>query len=213
VKEKNMCSRLFVLATTAALIMGSVDGYAADYELVGFTGATFQGNQTIRLLTEACQAQFSADTRMCNSVEVQETVNWPSLPLGTSVAWMHPVFVPNPGSTDDRDASGRTDPNPGDLSCQGWTSTASDEVGLALLSNVLNFPSGNALPTVRTCDTSVSVACCGPVPTAMVATVPFIGLFGRGLVIALVLSAAGAMLLRGGRAAVLIGKGNHSLPR
>jgi hypothetical protein len=188
-----------------------VEGSAADYELVGFTTATFQGNRTIRLLTEACQADFSADTRMCNSIEVQETVNWPALPFGTGVAWMHPVFVPNPGSTDDRDASGLTDPTPGDLSCQGWTSTASNEVGLALMSKVLNFPAGNALPTVRSCDTSVSVACCGPAPTAMVSTVPFIGLFGRGLMIAFMLSAAGAMLLRGGRSAVLIAQGNRSL--
>jgi hypothetical protein len=93
-KEKNMRFVLVVLAIAAALIMVSVDAYAADFELKGFTTATFQGSTMVRGLTEACQAEFTADTRMCNSVEVMETVNWPSLPA-VSFAWVRPVFAPN----------------------------------------------------------------------------------------------------------------------
>ncbi len=75
-KEDNaMRSILVALAAAAAFLVVSVDGYAADYELVGITSATFASDQGVHRMTEGCQAEFGADTRMCRSVEVIETVN------------------------------------------------------------------------------------------------------------------------------------------
>jgi len=88
-----------------ALMLAASEGEAADLELEGFTTATLQGDSTVRGFTEACQAELGASTRMCTSVEVIETVNWPSL-VPDAVAWTQPVFVSTTESF--RDASGFT---------------------------------------------------------------------------------------------------------
>jgi hypothetical protein len=60
------------------------------------------------------------------------------------------------------------------------------------------------------CDSLLRVACCGPVPSAA-AIVPFMAPLGRGLLVAFMLSSAGALLLFRGRPAVSSGRGNPSL--
>jgi hypothetical protein len=217
VKEKSMRFLSFLLAAPV-LIMVSADGYAADYELVGFTTATFDGGNTISGFTGACQTEFAIDTRMCNSVEVMETVNIPSLPA-TDSAWVRPVYVASEAGLD-QDASGLSRINtavsplactsvnsPGVQYVSPWTDAS--DIGTGLL--VFTDAASNFSFALSACSSTHPVACCGPVPQAAIASVPFIGLFGRGLMIALALSAGGAMLLRGGRAAALIGKGDPSL--
>jgi hypothetical protein len=207
-----MRSILITLAAVAALFVVSVDGSAADYELVGFTSATFDGDQTPRGFTEACQAEFSVDTRMCNSVEVIETVNWPSLP-DASFAWTHPVFAPNVGTqTFQLDASGRAvGPSlNGDLSCQAWSTNVAGYYGLTT-STMLG--SNTATIGFWDCDATRPVACCGPVPAPAMATVPAIMWFGRGLLAAMLVSAAAAMLLFKGRPLLTSGERELSTRR
>jgi hypothetical protein len=69
------------------------------YELVGFTTATFDGDEGFFGFHFACQADFSG-SRMCNSEEVIGTVNIPgALP---DRAWVNPSAVES-----ERDPSGR----------------------------------------------------------------------------------------------------------
>lgn len=63
----------------------------ARFQLVGFTSATMLGNAGVLSLTLACQQEFNG-SRMCNSVEVIETVMVPSGLTGN--AWVRPFFVP-----------------------------------------------------------------------------------------------------------------------
>lgn len=181
--------RSILIALAAALAMLPMNGMAADYELVGFTSATFDGAQGIRSFTEACQAEFDTDTRMCNSVEVMETVNWPSLPANTA-GWTRPVYVPNPSGTDTRDASGHT--RSGDLSCASWIENDSGNRGLS--TRTWDYLPGTSIGWAS-CDWLLPVACCAPAPGPSMATVPAIMWFGRGLLAAMVLSIAGAGLM------------------
>ncbi len=72
-------------------------GPEARYQLVGFTSSALLGDSGVLGMTIACQQEF-ADSRMCSSVEVMETV---AVPLDlTGVAWVRPSFSPlhDPGT-------------------------------------------------------------------------------------------------------------------
>ncbi len=113
---------------------------APKVELVGFTSATFDGAEGVLGFTLACQAEFSG-SRMCNSLEVMETVNVPAGLMGE--AWVRPVFE------GERDISGVAG-----LACAGWINTLHH--GLVVNS------SGSFRD--RQCFEFHSVACCAPVP-------------------------------------------------
>ena len=122
----------------------------AHSQLVGFTTSTFlQGGAGVLDFTVACQAQF-ADSKMCTSAEVAETVSVPAGLAGS--AWVRPIFAPNGTEA----VNGRI-PRPGQtLSCSGYNN-ATDQDRSSVVDAAGRF-------TTATCDTSHSVACCAPVP-------------------------------------------------
>jgi hypothetical protein len=132
------------------------------FQLVGFTVATFMGDQGVFGFTRACQGEFSG-SRMCTSVEVMRTVSPPVLPAG-SAAWVQPELVASSGATSTVDASGITGAISG-LSCWGWKFARSTMYGLTVDHN--GRFSGATETTADTvsprCDVPKSVACCAPV--------------------------------------------------
>ena len=137
---------VLVAAASAAQAGGAPAG--DPVQLVGFTTATFKGAAGVKVLTEACQADFDATARMCKSTEVLETVVWPATLTG--LAWVMPVLVPGISGTD---ASGVATGSPVSLSCNGW----SDNGGAGL-----SLEATGAMQT-RDCGNTLSVACCKPV--------------------------------------------------
>src|SRR5262245_43423568 len=100
--------RLLIAALIVALPLAATGqpratGGSSRLHFVGFTAATFTGDRGVRTYTEACQDMFSASARMCTSVEVLDTVAWPSVP-STSRGWVRPVYQPVAGTV--TDASG-----------------------------------------------------------------------------------------------------------
>ena len=197
-----MRSIVMTLAAAAALAMLPTTGMAADYQLVGFSTATSNGGATISGFTAICQAEFGSTTRMCNSVEMMETVDLTAL-TGSAAAWVRPVYVAAEAGLE-QDASGCmrastlpvsllacTGANTGSIRVNPWTSTSHDDYGLV----VTRYAASNFSFSAATCDDTDSVACCGPVPEPSMATVPAIMWFGRGLLGAMVLSIAVAGLM------------------
>jgi hypothetical protein len=82
------------------------------YELAGFTSASFTGAQGVLAFTLACQSEF-ADSRMCTSEEVLNTVDVPMALSGT--AWVRPTYVEG-----GHDMSGVED-SAEHFTCKGWT--------------------------------------------------------------------------------------------
>ncbi len=200
-----MRSILVSLTAAIALLGVSIEGYAADAQLEGFTTTTYLGNQRVFGYTQACQSEFGSDARMCTSVEVMETISIPSITFGAT-AWVRPVFVPA-DSGEARDASDvsstSTDPTTGGgMSCNGWVA------GVASFGGLTVDPNGAF--EVSTCNSMKRVACCVPVDP-FVATVPSLAPWGRGLLVALMLSIAGGAFLSRGRTALLGRRGNARL--
>ena len=127
-------------------------GSLEDLQLVGFTSATFTGDQGVLGFTLACQVDFPA-SRMCNSVEVMETVIIPAGLTGT--AWVRPVIEAAAASMFLVDASGIF--TSGSNSCIGW-SVAGDTGGLFVSST------GQFATPGRACAVARAVACCALVP-------------------------------------------------
>ncbi len=194
----------FLLRAVVASVSFSGAGQAADFALEGFTTATFDGGDGIRAYTEACQAEFGSTTRMCTSVEVLETVEWPSLPSGPlALAWTQPVYAPSPGNL--LDVSGVKASSSGDLTCgEGWLGGGGTGLTTAVTGGRVSF-------FAESCNQELRIACCAPVPPHLVATVPSISHWGQGVLVALVLSAAGGALLFRGRRG--LGSGERRLPR
>jgi hypothetical protein len=117
------------------------------FQLVGSTSATFTGIRGVLTYTLACQDEFPA-SRMCNSVEVLETVSVPD--NLAAFAWVRPSFQPLPSFTD---ASGVTRGNADAFSCRGWRGSGS---GLAVETNGSFLTLG--------CDIPRAIACCALVP-------------------------------------------------
>jgi hypothetical protein len=122
------------------------------FQLVGFSTATFTGDQGVLGFASVCQTEFPA-SRMCTSVEVMETTVLVSGLTGD--AWVRPSFEPLGVGAGQLviDASGAIGA-PNGLSCQGWTST----LGFGLKVSA----SGGFAPSF--CFEQRSVACCARVP-------------------------------------------------
>ena len=123
-------------------------------QLVGFSSATFTGNTGVLDFTLACQAEFP-ESRMCNSVEVMETIRVPGDLSGHG--WVRPVFQPVAGAGFAMfalDAAGGTTLEVGKLSCRSWR--ANDLMGLTV------DASGSFVS--RDCDVDRAVACCALAP-------------------------------------------------
>jgi len=125
----------------------------APSQFVGFSAATFDGDQGIVIYTNACQQSFP-DSHMCTSEEFLNTKVYPET---EGIGWIRPVFVPLSVSTtvESRrvfaaDISGVTN-DVTSFTCNGWDpgTTAS---GLAVNSLGKFF--------LRGCNASISVACC-----------------------------------------------------
>ena len=123
-------------------------------QLVGFTIAALPANTGVLGFTVACQDEYPG-SRMCNSVEVMETI---TVPRGFTVAagaWVRPVYMP--GGFTVMDASGRGSNLSGaSLVCDGWSSTGTVDLGLSVT------PSGRF--RANSCGATQGVACCAPVP-------------------------------------------------
>ena len=131
-------------------------------QLVGFTSGNLTSDTGVLGFTLACQAEF-AESRMCSSMEVLESVSVPSGLNGT--AWVRPSFTPvsisgGSNTTVALDASGvqraGAPGSDGLLSCSGWSQSVTAS-GLTL--------DANGRFVGRPCNDAVgrSVACCaGP---------------------------------------------------
>ena len=127
---------------------GDPGAASATFELVGFTAATFNGDEGVLGFTLACQAEFTG-SRMCDSLEVMHTVNVPTL---SGEAWVRPVPLGGPSN---KDISGASNTSSGEaLTCLGW-SRADNFAGLTADANG-SFVSSS-------CTNFHSVACCAPV--------------------------------------------------
>ena len=115
----------------------------ARFQLVGFTTATFDGDEGILGFTVACQSEF-ADSRMCRSQEVLNTV---SVPAGLpGKAWVRPSRL---------GGSGTTIEGAGFSHCTVWT--------VSVTGNGLTANAEGKL-TEELCDSLLAVACCALVP-------------------------------------------------
>ena len=79
----------------------------ARMQLVGFTAATFTGDQGVFGFTAACQLEFSG-SRMCLVNEAITTTTIPTFGVGTENAWIEPG----------RGLSGGVGAT---INCYGWT--------------------------------------------------------------------------------------------
>jgi hypothetical protein len=126
---------------------------------VGFTAASFDGGQGVRIYTEACQAAFSASARMCTSIEVLDTVAWPTVP-NTTRGWVRPVFQALDEGLVDASGVQAASPTSGALSCIGWSSSAPSVHGLAVSGDGRFATPGS----FDSCDTPRPIACCALSP-------------------------------------------------
>jgi hypothetical protein len=183
------------LLILAALVLLGPPVAQAEHEFVGFTNATMTGDTGVLRFTLACQDHFGPTARMCDSLEVMRTTSVPGGLIGD--AWVRPVFQPT-GTADVVDASGASTSSISNFTCYGWSYSGSGNSGFTVdLNGSFGF---------YTCDFTNPVACCVPVPEPLMATVPSILWFGRGLLAALMLSAAGAALMFRGRPLLTSGK-------
>lgn len=144
-----------VLALALAALMSWTAPATAQingpHVFLGFTSATFQGDQGVLTYHGACAAEFP-NSRMCTSIEILQT---PESPTGLSgTAWVQPTFQPT-GTTSAVDASGvSTSSQSG--TCAGWRTNTG--YGLIVDSDG-RFQAGTT-PTL--CSDFRSIACCGP---------------------------------------------------
>ncbi len=156
---------VLALLLTAALLAATPTTAQAQtctkqFQMMGFSNQTVNGNAGVFGMTEACQASFPA-SRMCTSEEVMNTVTIPD--LDAQNAWVRPAIKPigTGGLAVIADASGSdsADGNansvPGDLTCRGWTRT-NNYNGLTV------NDSGGFMP--QSCSGARPVACCSLIP-------------------------------------------------
>lgn len=132
---------------------------SARIQFVGFTAASFDGGQGIRTYTEACQAAFTASARMCTSVDVLDTVAWPTVPSATR-GWVRPVYQPVAGGVFDASGVLAASLSSGSLSCGGWSFATATAHGLTVSGDGRFATPG----FVDACDTARPITCCAPVP-------------------------------------------------
>ncbi len=148
---------LLTIAIFAACILAAKPQPDSEsrFQLVGFSSTPVLGDAGVLGMTAECQNDF-AESRMCTSVEVLETV---SLPVGLSgTAWVRPSF--QPVATGDAqesvlDAWGRPLDRPISITCLGWSRSTN-----------LNGLKINATGGFETdlCTNPNAVACCALVP-------------------------------------------------
>ncbi len=109
-----------------------------SFQLVGFTSAKFDGDETRFGFTRACHTEFGPASRMCRAEEVIETVAIPEGLWGT--AWADPD-AESPFSQSD---------------CGQWTLNGTGTSGTAV-------DSGGRV-RIGICAVRTPVACCAPVP-------------------------------------------------
>ena len=83
----------FIISCAVVLAVGHAVAQASNsvtHELEGFTSGTFSGAQGVLGFTLACQTDFGATARMCDSMEVIQTTHVPIGPSGD--AWVRPRF-------------------------------------------------------------------------------------------------------------------------
>ena len=147
---------LFVLASLAISSTAQAQTCTKQFQLVGFSTQTVNGNAGIFQMTEACQQNFEA-SRACTSEEVMNTVEIPE--LSAQNAWVRPTLRPIGGggiavladASGSDSADGNVNSLPGDLTCRGWTRT-NNYNGLTVNDD------GGFLP--QSCSGSRPVACC-----------------------------------------------------
>ena len=109
---------------------------AARFQLVGFTAATFTGDQGVFSYTAQCESEFGLSSRMCLLIEAWTTTSVPPLDGGAfGAAWVNTT----------RDIPGTN------LNCGGWGAGGE---GTAL----------NEDGSIRSigCDAPLGIACCAP---------------------------------------------------
>ena len=190
---------LSVTVLVLPLLSEALAQESATHEIVGFSFPVGGGNRGVLDWTADCQSEYGSDARMCNSVEVMRST---SLPGGTPVdGWVRPVLRGDGASV--YDASGVTAGTEG-LSCNGWTTGNPVFRGLSV--------DKKGWFRQITCDQILGAACCVPIPTPVMAAVPSMLWLGRGLLVAFMLSAAGAVYLFRSRPRLSSGRGDP-LPR
>jgi hypothetical protein len=145
------------VALLAVLLIGAVGTPVrrppARFQLVGFTSASFDGNEGVLGFTAACQAEFRA-SRMCSSQEVLESVSLPDL---AGSAWVRPHIVGG-GPGGNVDASGIQGLSQ-TLTCESWTSNRPFASG-GYQGLSINAAGGFV---AESCDEFLAVACCAVV--------------------------------------------------
>jgi len=121
----------------------------ARFQLVGFTFQDYDGDLGgVFGATQKCQLDF-ADSRMCTTLEVLDTVKIPVALAGE--AWVRLI-----AASSGRDISGV---NVGSSHCALWTSLTTQGGNLSGLAVTVE---GELV--VRDCALRSSIACCAPVP-------------------------------------------------
>ena len=116
-----------------------------NFQFVGFSSNTVLVGDGLFTMNAVCQVDFGPDSRMATSEEVVESTSQPILGSSQFAAWVRPVIVSThpfqsatsgTSSTKARvyDVSGFNTDKP-DVSCQGWSSTAQGQFGLAIGTN------------------------------------------------------------------------------
>ncbi len=182
-----MRSTILAICFTVLALPAAAQETTSGFELVGFTSTTHTGDMGVLGATLACQAEYT-DSRMCNSVEVMQTVNVPSGLAGAG--WVRPVFVPTVGtySLDASGARGSAD----SLTCDGWTANGA---GAGLHAN----DSGGIYPV--SCAIPIAIACCAD-SSPFAAAVPINSPMGQILVVMLLVSGLAMHLTTRRKAAV-----------
>lgn len=133
-------------ALGVGVFMTASSVYGGDF--LGFSSATPDGAAGYRGMMDACQASFP-DSRICNSREMIES--GALAPNEGSSAWVQPYWVP--GGSGAYDITGSPITTPGNLTCNAWGSSSSDDTGLSVHGGAYNFGPVS-------CDHAQPVACC-----------------------------------------------------
>ena len=153
--------RFIVMVGVLSLLAVPASGQQVkEFQIVGFTTATTDGDVGVLGLSALCAAEFEA-SRVCSSLEAIRTAELPTI-ASVDWAWITASLQPAvpgstaaPGQTIGTDASGVTrDPNT--FSCRGWKTAIGADFGLGI------SPSGKF--DELTCDIARPVACCALIP-------------------------------------------------
>ena len=143
-----------ILAALTALI--TIPALAEPLKYVGFTSATFQGDQGVLGFHAACQAEIPG-SQFCTSEDIIRSGNVPPGSL-TAAQWVQPTFVGgySTGVAPERgalDVSGAFGNSLNQLSCNSWSTNlgGSTVSGLAILTGKI---------ATNGCATFNHVACC-----------------------------------------------------